>query len=418
MPTPGGVRRSSGESGIVNRTPASRGALESLHLGINPLVREAFALILLAPELRKSYSQADAESLFDRTADAVRDFERKAVAANEPDQVVKLARYVLCVTIDEAALSRPWSENSKWRGTKLSVQFHQDNQGGTNLFQVLDRIIVQPDKYLHLLELIYLCLSFGFQGKYRTREDGYLRLEQRRDELLNIIIAQRGEPNDVLSLQWEPVEDLRPKIAERAPLWIVGAAAAAVLVVLFSGLLIALNKASDPVFRELAAFGQVIRDTAPLQPPSVVPERLRLASLLGSDIDAGLVQVDEDAFSSIVVMRGDGLFASGSAAVEPEREPLIVRIAAALDRFDGDVTVTGHTDNVPIRTLRFPSNYELSLQRAETVARMLSTTMASAGRLSFEGLADADPVASNDSAAGRALNRRVEIELFHTGGVR
>jgi type VI secretion system protein ImpK len=73
--------------------------------------------------------------------------------------------------------------------------------------------------------------------------------------------------------------------------------------------------------------------------------------------------------------------------------------------------ITGHTDDVPIRTARFPSNWELSTERARSVVALMSSRLREPGRLRAEGVADSEPVAPNDSAANRAKNRRVTILL-------
>jgi type VI secretion system protein ImpK len=94
--------------------------------------------------------------------------------------------------------------------------------------------------------------------------------------------------------------------------------------------------------------------------------------------------------------------------------PLIEQIAVALNGVPGKVQVTGHTDNQPIRTARFPSNWHLSEERARMVLRMLGQTV-SAERIAAEGRADAEPIADNASAEGRSRNRRIEITLFVSG---
>jgi type VI secretion system protein ImpK len=117
----------------------------------------------------------------------------------------------------------------------------------------------------------------------------------------------------------------------------------------------------------------------------------------------------------IVRIRGDGLFDSGSTAIKPVHHTLLLRIAEALKTEPGKVLVTGHTDNIPIkRSLRFPSNWHLSQQRAEAVVKMLVAAGAGAAeRFTAEGRADKEPLVSNDTAEGRARNRRVEI-ILHT----
>jgi len=110
-------------------------------------------------------------------------------------------------------------------------------------------------------------------------------------------------------------------------------------------------------------------------------------------------------------------FKSGSATVNTAYHPLLERIAEALKTEPGHVQVTGHSDNIPIHTLRFPSNWHLSQARAEAVAELLAAATGTPGRFTAEGRADAEPVADNRTPEGRARNRRVEITLLaQTGG--
>jgi type VI secretion system protein ImpK len=78
------------------------------------------------------------------------------------------------------------------------------------------------------------------------------------------------------------------------------------------------------------------------------------------------------------------------------------------------VVVTGYTDNQPIDTLQFPSNFELSQARAQAAAAILDQTIGDESRITAKGMGDADPVADNGTAAGRAQNRRIEIVLNHS----
>jgi chemotaxis protein MotB len=104
------------------------------------------------------------------------------------------------------------------------------------------------------------------------------------------------------------------------------------------------------------------------------------------------------------------LFESGSATLQPAGTPLLSEIVQLLnvDR-SHPIIVEGHTDNVPISTSEFPSNWELSTARATSVVRFLIAHGIAAGRMGAAGYAALDPVASNSTAAGRALNRRVDI---------
>ena len=137
----------------------------------------------------------------------------------------------------------------------------------------------------------------------------------------------------------------------------------------------------------------------------------RISEQLTAEIARGEVAVTDAAGMSTIVIRSDRLFASGNARLEAAIEPVILRVAEALDRVPGTVLVTGHTDDVPIRTARFPSNWELSTERAASVVKLMAGKLKEPARLRAEGLADSAPAAPNDSAANRARNRRVTILL-------
>ena len=92
--------------------------------------------------------------------------------------------------------------------------------------------------------------------------------------------------------------------------------------------------------------------------------------------------------------------------------PLIDRIGSALQEEPGRVLVVGHTDNQPIRTARFPSNWQLSTARAETVARVITAKLSDPSRVKAEGHADNDPLTSNATPEGRQQNRRTDIVVI------
>src|SRR5258706_10561026 len=112
---------------------------------------------------------------------------------------------------------------------------------------------------------------------------------------------------------------------------------------------------------------------------------------------------------ALVVLKGDHLFPPGSARPDEKVFAVIERVAQALDKLPGAIVVSGHTDDQPIRTARFPSNWELSTERARSVAGVMAAEMKDPARLRAEGLADSEPLVPNDNATNRARNRRVAI---------
>jgi type VI secretion system protein ImpK len=152
----------------------------------------------------------------------------------------------------------------------------------------------------------------------------------------------------------------------------------------------------------------------PLPPPE--PTALdKLRAFLKPEIEQGLVEVIGTAAQPLVRITGRGMFASGSATVQPTFKPLLDRIGLALKEEAGPVKVIGYTDDQPIRTIAFPSNVQLSTARAQAASALLATSIGDASRLSAEGRADADPIAPNSTPEGRERNRRIEIVLTRQG---
>jgi type VI secretion system protein ImpK len=145
---------------------------------------------------------------------------------------------------------------------------------------------------------------------------------------------------------------------------------------------------------------------------------LNLAGFLAPEIAAGLVKVVDAPGKTTITLPGASLFGSGSAALDAKSQPLLKRIAEALNTVAGRVIVAGHTDSDPIPTglrLKFASNWDLAQKRAEAVATLLATTVTPPTRLTADGRADTEPVAPNTTPENKALNRRVDILLIPEG---
>ncbi|HEY1392429.1 MAG TPA: DotU family type VI secretion system protein [Methylibium sp.] len=405
-PTPGGRAQRSVEP------PIGEGAAPDIALpdeGLNPLVALANRLLLVVPQLRSTRRVDDPAALRNALAQGVRDFASQAAAQGIAPERVMAARYVLCTMLDEAAADTPWGGSGVWARHSLLAMFHNETWGGEKVFQLMARLAEKPDANRDLLELIYCALTLGFEGRYRVIDNGHAQLEAVRDKLAQILKQQRGDYPHALAQHWQTP----PVQRARAYSWLPLAAAAALAALLLSGiylaLAISLGARSDPVYGQI----QSLRLPPPVVAQPQPAPKPRLAQFLQSDIKAGLVTVSDEIDRSVVTIRGDGSFATGSASLLPEREALMGRIADALSQVSGSVLVTGHTDNQPIaRSARFPSNWHLSEERARTVRDLLVAHKVAAERIRVEGRADSEPLVPNDTPGNRALNRRVEVTLF------
>ena len=131
-------------------------------------------------------------------------------------------------------------------------------------------------------------------------------------------------------------------------------------------------------------------------------------------IQEGKVRVIETGRGVTIEINDSVLFSPGQAILQPPVVKAMQAIAEVLVPTDFPVTIEGHTDNVPIRTTQFPSNWELSAVRATTVLRLFADAGVSAERLTAIGFADTRPVEPNVLADGRARNRRVSILIDST----
>lgn len=403
----------SGQPGYGPPQPPPQAVLGQLGGGVNPITSAATTLIALMAQLRDSAHHPDPQSLFQHVTNELREFEAVARSRGESPDHVLAARYVLCTALDETVLNTPWGAQSVWATQTLLSAFHNETWGGEKFFQLLDRMLQDPRGNLHLLELMYLMIALGFEGKYRVMDRGRASLDQMQENLYQMIRTQRGEVDRTLSPHWHGVQDQRSRLAQYVPLWVVAAVAAGVLIVVYFGFLIAANRLSDPVMADIAQLG---RDAPALdrgrEVVAAAAPTVDLRPFLRDEIAQQLVQVTDEARGQRVTIAGDGLFASGRADVQPARVPLLEAIGDALDKVPGRVEISGHSDNVPMSAFgRYKSNWDLSMARAESVMRILATRT-SADRMKAEGLADTQPVADNGTAQGRARNRRVEILLL------
>ena len=133
---------------------------------------------------------------------------------------------------------------------------------------------------------------------------------------------------------------------------------------------------------------------------------------LAEDIVAGMVEVDTEGQRIVIRIRERGSFPSGAADLMTDFQPVLARIGAVLAQTEGQIVIAGHTDDVPINTARFRSNWELSASRAVSVVEHLGDiTDIPMERFLIEGHADTDPLVPNEDSDSRARNRRVEIVI-------
>ncbi|MES9813524.1 MAG: flagellar motor protein MotB [Candidatus Thiodiazotropha sp.] len=137
-----------------------------------------------------------------------------------------------------------------------------------------------------------------------------------------------------------------------------------------------------------------------------------LQEMLDGEISEGLLDVETEDTKIIIRIQEKGSFPSGRATLNPDFFEVISKITDVIANTPGKIIVAGHTDNIPISTRRFRSNWELSSAWAVTVVHaMLSNAAIDEGRFLIQGYADSQPLVVNDTSENRAKNRRVELVI-------
>ena len=382
---------------------------ESVPVG-STLASCAQPLLSLAAQLRTTPAHADPAGLKESLSQGVRDFEQTAQRAGVAREAIVAARYILCTALDEAVTSTPWGSSGAWASDTLLVRFHNETWGGEKVFLLLSKLAEEPAKNRELLEMVYLSLTLGFEGRYGVLPGGRAQLDQIRERLHRMLRDLQPLEDRALSARWAPASLRQRRWLSTAPFWAFCALMALIAVGVYMMFTLLLGAHSDPAFAAIQSIRLPAVAPLPAQPPPPAAQN-RLAKFLEAEIREGLVTVRDEATRSVVSIRGDGFFEPGSAVVAERVRPILDRIGTALAANPGRVMIAGHTDSQPIRTPRYPSNWELSKDRAQSVRQMLTAKVA-ADRMQAEGRADAEPLAPNDAPAGRARNRRVEVTLF------
>jgi type VI secretion system protein ImpK len=384
----------------------------------NPLLGAAAPLLELAIQIRTRPAHFDVEELREKVAQEIKNFDRKIASSGLPVKALRGARYALCAAIDDVVLNTPQGSRSAWTQRGMVATFHHEVIGGDRLWEVLDQLKKEPANNLDLLELIYYCISLGFEGKYRVLPRGASELADVRQDLARLIRNNRGQIERGISPRWKPAPPAGRGLRDILPNWMIGLLAISALAVLYAVMSLSMSASSAKAVRALDALPPIdapmVAAEEPAEEPPLPaapsPTVEKFSVLLQKERDEGLVIVDEEPGRVRILLTHQNMFKSGSDRIDPSLSDLVQRIGEALNEEEGGILIVGHTDNVPIHTLLFPDNETLSRQRAGTVAALLGRFVEEPGRISYEGKGDRELI--QDVSPDSPRNRRVEIFLL------
>jgi type VI secretion system protein ImpK len=378
--------------------------LADIHQAKNPLLEAARPLLRAMSDMRLKAVEGDMESFRDMLVREVKVFQYLSEQAGIKKEHILATRYCLCTGLDEVASHSNWVGGPEaWATNSLLVTFHNETYGGEKFFQLLGRLAQSPDEHADVLEVMYQIMGLGFEGRYRPMSDGHRQLETIRHRVRTILSNRQGERDYMLSPHWQGEKGGRMAVFRSIPVWVTAAVLSLFLFALFGMYKYYLMSQTRDLEAKINKLNEV---NAVVVQPAVT---LRLAELLKGEIARGVVKVSEDERQSVVTFTGDNMFMPGQAEVNNNIKPTLDKVASEINRVTGRVSVIGHSDNSPIKTEAFPNNQALSEKRAQSVADYLSSASVLSSRITVEGKGDTVPVVSNNTAAGKAKNRRVEI---------
>jgi len=449
--------------GKIRHNPfAPKSAPETIHAnlsalgGLNPLIAMANPILGAVPQIRRTLRHPDADGLLANLRDQIESLQTTASFAEVSDAAVESAVYALCALLDESAAATPWGRT--WRDDGLLKKVCGASGGGEGFFARLDKLEADQNPedadQAQLIEFYYVCLALGFEGRYRNAEGGRQALAEVRGRIYAQISRRHPRPHE-LSTRWRsataeaaaaPALEMAAKVSAqisaqhaaaaasgettlppakppflsrvpRRAVWSAVGGIAGAMIVFY---MLALRLQDDETKTALAsgsgikAKSRVERTEPPSTPAAAAttaPVPRSASAELAKAFAREPVTVADEAGRISLSLRHEHQFPVGGTLPAAELRPVIRKIAEALEQIPGPIVVTGHADASPTSGVRFASNADLSAARARAVAQLMAPALSAPARLSAEGKGDAEPIATGNTPADRARNRRFTIAV-------
>lgn len=225
--------------------------------GINPLVDAAAYLFSSMGKLKQLKSYRHLNKLHKELITEINLFQDAAKAHGYSSEYILVSRYALCAALDDIILNTPWGGQGQWNSFSLLTVYNQDSSQQERFFLILERIIKDPALYIDVMELMYICLSLGYKGNYRSTEFSNQQLEKIIHALYKRIRAHHGDYSKTLSSfssRPQPVKPSSPPVSY----WFVFLITAITILLLFIGLGYSLDLISNHAYQELMHIGKSI----------------------------------------------------------------------------------------------------------------------------------------------------------------
>lgn len=247
---PQNIQRASSQP--ISRQSASEMISFDSTNAINPVVGAAQKLISIFSKIRVTSQHKDIASLHQRLIHEIKEFEEKLRDHNCRQEIILAARYLMCSVIDESVLNTPWGTESPWAQRTLLSIFHGETSGGEKSFLLLEKLCQSPSENLDFIELFYIFLSLGFEGKYRFSPRGKDSLQNLRDEMFSLIRRYRGDQDRSISISWQGLRTNKKRLSDSIPMWLVALSMATILFFVYSAMKYWLYISATPIVNNIS----------------------------------------------------------------------------------------------------------------------------------------------------------------------
>lgn len=203
---------------------------------LNPLVACASGIITIITHLHRISYCPDPYKLQDNLIHELNDFESRAKEHGQYQHTITAARYALSAVIDEILMCKNWANPVSWDKFPLLSQMKVQNWGLDRFFILLERCCHEPQRNINLMELLYLCLSLGYQGPYRNQQNGSQQLKLMTDKLYYQIRKERGIPSNIILTDTRKSGEPKNIRFHKTPIWLAVPFAGILLTALYGGL--------------------------------------------------------------------------------------------------------------------------------------------------------------------------------------
>ncbi|MGR3794174.1 type IVB secretion system protein IcmH/DotU [Vannielia sp. SX4] len=412
----------------VQRAPVKKISLDAalsaktsgMSADANPIVASAASLLVLFGRLRSQVVDMHAVPLMQHVTEEIEAFEEKMLEHGVDQTDALIAKYCVCGTADDIVQNLPGTDRGVWLQYSMSARFFNKRTAGVGFFQEVDKALQNPIHKYHLLELMLICMQLGFEGQYRAMQGGDVKLAQIKRGVYEALRRVKSRGDDDISPRWKGIELAARRSFTKVPVWAYAILASAILAGGYFGMRLMLTSEGYELTENMRNLHpremiELVRRDRVVTPPPLPPappdtsqfDRLKEA-FAGND--AITVEIKGDFI--IVKLDNSILFDSGKADVKEDFVPLGEEIAQVLEDEPGPIRFIGHTDSDKLSGRgKYKNNFELSVARAKSVAGVITPLLSNGDRVEVDGRGEDEPIASNDTSEGKALNRRVEIMI-------